>query len=97
MIPHIETTIIYNYFVENWENAIVPTKNILRTISDDASDFFKKPKKNMLKFLFTFTQLRMNSFTVKEIQLPLSLFGHFSALFSLSEQLVFYTSVCIMT
>ena len=33
----------------------------------------------------------------KEIQLPLSLFGHFSALFSLSEQLVFYTSVCIMT
>ena len=26
MIPHIETTIIYNYFVENWENAIVPTK-----------------------------------------------------------------------
>ncbi|MBJ8054005.1 ABC transporter permease [Bacillus cereus] len=44
MIPHIETTIVYNYFVENWENAIVPTKNILRTISDDASDFFEKHK-----------------------------------------------------
>lgn len=44
MIPHIETTIIYNYFVENWENAIVPTKNILRTISDDANDFFEKTK-----------------------------------------------------
>ena len=26
MIPHIETTIVYNYFVENWENAIAPTK-----------------------------------------------------------------------
>lgn len=45
MIPHIETTIIYNYFVENWENAIVPTKNILRTISDDASDFFKNQRR----------------------------------------------------
>ncbi|HHT7238978.1 TPA: FtsX-like permease family protein [Bacillus cereus] len=44
MIPHIETTIVYNYFVENWENAIVPTKNILRTISNDASDFFEKHK-----------------------------------------------------
>ena len=45
MIPHIETTIIYNYFVENWENAIVPTKNILRTISDDASDFFENQRR----------------------------------------------------
>ena len=26
MIPHIETITVYNYFVENWENAIVPTK-----------------------------------------------------------------------
>ena len=30
MIPHIETIIVYNYFVDNWENAIVPTKNILK-------------------------------------------------------------------
>ncbi|MGD6890471.1 FtsX-like permease family protein [Bacillus mobilis] len=44
MIPHIETTIIYNYFVENWENAIVPTKNILRTIGNDANDFYEKNK-----------------------------------------------------
>ena len=26
MVPHIETITVYNYFVENWENAIVPTK-----------------------------------------------------------------------
>ncbi|MEB4819423.1 ABC transporter permease [Bacillus thuringiensis] len=42
MIPHIETTLIYNYFVENWENAIVPTKNMLRVISGDAREFYKK-------------------------------------------------------
>ncbi|AFQ18328.1 ABC transporter permease [Bacillus thuringiensis] len=42
MIPHIETTVIYNYFVENWENAIVPTKNMLRVISGDAREFYKK-------------------------------------------------------
>ncbi|MBE7099259.1 FtsX-like permease family protein [Bacillus cereus] len=42
MIPHIETTVIYNYFVENWENAIVPTKNMLRVISDDARAFYEK-------------------------------------------------------
>ncbi len=42
MIPHIETTVIYNYFVENWENAIVPTKNMLRVISSDARAFYEK-------------------------------------------------------
>ncbi|EEL79879.1 ABC transporter, permease [Bacillus cereus AH1271] len=42
MIPHIETTVIYNYFVENWENAIVPTKNMLRVISGDARKFYEK-------------------------------------------------------
>ncbi|AFQ28733.1 ABC transporter permease [Bacillus thuringiensis] len=42
MIPHIETTVIYNYFVENWENAIVPTRNMLRVISGDAREFYKK-------------------------------------------------------
>ncbi|TNP22948.1 FtsX-like permease family protein [Bacillus sp. CD3-5] len=52
MIPHIETTIIYNYFVENWENAIVPTKNILRTISDDANDFFEKNKEEHAQIPF---------------------------------------------
>lgn len=42
MIPRIETTVIYNYFVENWENAIVPTKNMLRVISGDARKFYEK-------------------------------------------------------
>ncbi|WP_341518900.1 ABC transporter permease [Bacillus paramobilis] len=42
MIPHIETTVIYNYFVENWENAIVPTKNMLGVISSDAHAFYEK-------------------------------------------------------
>ncbi|MFY0217925.1 FtsX-like permease family protein [Bacillus cereus] len=42
MIPHIETTVIYNYFVENWENAIVPTQNMLRVISGDAREFYEK-------------------------------------------------------
>ncbi|MFJ8455193.1 ABC transporter permease [Bacillus paramycoides] len=44
MIPHIETITVYNYFVENWENAIVPTKNMLRAIGDDAHDFYEKRK-----------------------------------------------------
>lgn len=26
LIPHIETITLYNYFVENWENSITPTK-----------------------------------------------------------------------
>ncbi|HDR4420622.1 TPA: ABC transporter permease [Bacillus cereus] len=42
MIPHIETITIYNYFVENWESAIVPTKNMLRVISNDAREFYEK-------------------------------------------------------
>ncbi|WP_283747012.1 FtsX-like permease family protein [Bacillus cereus] len=44
MIPHIETTTIYNYFVENWENAMVPTQNMLRIIGDDANAFYEKHK-----------------------------------------------------
>ncbi|MGN4447674.1 FtsX-like permease family protein [Bacillus cereus group sp. MYBK79-1] len=45
MIPHIETTIVYNYFVENWENTIVPTKNMLKHIWNDA-DSFREAHKN---------------------------------------------------
>ncbi|MDM5195885.1 ABC transporter permease [Bacillus hominis] len=45
MIPHIETTIVYNYFVENWESAIVPTKNILKHIWND-TDSFREAYKN---------------------------------------------------
>ncbi|EEK76543.1 hypothetical protein bcere0009_46060 [Bacillus cereus R309803] len=44
MIPHIETITIYNYSVENWENTIIPTKNMSRTISDDARNFQEKHK-----------------------------------------------------
>ncbi|MGE6399648.1 FtsX-like permease family protein [Bacillus cereus] len=44
MIPHIETTIVYNYFVENWENAIVPTKNMLKHIRNDTDSFYKAYK-----------------------------------------------------
>ncbi|WP_237981490.1 FtsX-like permease family protein [Bacillus thuringiensis] len=43
-IPHIETITLYNYFVENWENSITPTKNISRTISEDVRDFYEKHK-----------------------------------------------------
>ncbi|MED1507216.1 ABC transporter permease [Bacillus proteolyticus] len=44
MIPHIETTIVYNYFVENWEDAIVPTKNISKHIGNDAHSFYEANK-----------------------------------------------------
>ncbi|OQR53925.1 FtsX-like permease family protein [Bacillus sp. CDB3] len=44
MIPHIETTIVYNYFVENWENAITPTKNILKHIKNDTDSFYEAHK-----------------------------------------------------
>ncbi|PGA96572.1 FtsX-like permease family protein [Bacillus toyonensis] len=44
MIPHIETTIVYNYFVENWENAITPTKNILKHIRNDTDSFYEAHK-----------------------------------------------------
>lgn len=58
MIPHIETTVIYNYFVENWENAIVPTKNMLRVISGDARKFYEKHTEENAKvpfFIYTAT------------------------------------------
>lgn len=97
MIPHIETTVIYNYFVENWENAIVPTRNMLRVISGDAREFYKKHTEENAQVPFFIHTLRMNSFTVKEMQLLNSLFGHFLVLSSLSVRLVSYISVCIMT
>ncbi|WP_242248579.1 FtsX-like permease family protein [Bacillus cereus group sp. BfR-BA-01523] len=52
MIPHIETTVIYNYFVENWENAMVPTKNMLRAIGDDAREFYEKHKEEKVQVPF---------------------------------------------
>ncbi|HFK1709612.1 TPA: FtsX-like permease family protein [Bacillus mycoides] len=52
MIPHIETTVIYNYFVENWENAMVPTKNMLRAIGDDAREFYEKHKEKKAQVPF---------------------------------------------
>ncbi|WP_395760944.1 FtsX-like permease family protein [Bacillus sp. 3G2] len=44
MIPHIETTIVYNYFVENWENTVVPTKNMLKHIQKDTDIFYEAYK-----------------------------------------------------
>ncbi|HFJ9441439.1 MULTISPECIES: FtsX-like permease family protein [Bacillus] len=44
MVPHIDTITVYNYFVENWENAIVPTKNILKSISNDTEKFYEAHK-----------------------------------------------------
>ena len=44
MIPHIETITIYNYFVENWENAIIPTKNILNILDQDANNLYEAHK-----------------------------------------------------
>ncbi|GAB6617353.1 MULTISPECIES: FtsX-like permease family protein [Bacillus] len=44
MVPHIETITIYNYFVENWENAIIPTKNILNILDQDANNLYEAHK-----------------------------------------------------
>lgn len=44
MIPHIETITVYNYFVENWENAIVPTKNILKSLNHDTNNLYEAHK-----------------------------------------------------
>ncbi|MES5952216.1 ABC transporter permease [Bacillus fungorum] len=44
MVPHIETITVYNYFVENWENAIVPTKNILKSLDHDEETLYEAHK-----------------------------------------------------
>lgn len=44
MVPHIETITVYNYFVENWENAIVPTKNMLKSINSDTEKYYEAHK-----------------------------------------------------
>lgn len=44
MVPHIETITVYNYFVENWENAIVPTKNILKSLNHDEETLYEAHK-----------------------------------------------------
>ncbi|MBE7147047.1 ABC transporter permease [Bacillus mycoides] len=51
MIPHIETITVYNYFMEDWENAIVPTKNILKSLDHDAENLYEahKDEKDFLK------------------------------------------------
>ncbi|MDM5156989.1 FtsX-like permease family protein [Bacillus sp. DX1.1] len=41
MIPHIETVTIYNYVVEDWENTLLPTKNILKVINQDSNNISK--------------------------------------------------------
>ncbi|MBC6971289.1 ABC transporter permease [Bacillus sp. Xin] len=44
MIPHIETITIYNYLVENWEDTLVPTKNMVNSIDKDRNDLLEKTK-----------------------------------------------------
>lgn len=65
MIPHIETITIYNYFVENWENAIIPTKNILNILDQDANNLYEahKDEKNFFKpfYIHTATDELINS------------------------------------
>ena len=53
LIPHIETITLYNYFVENWENSITPTKNISHTISEDVRDFYEKHKEEDARVPFS--------------------------------------------
>ncbi|KXY00388.1 FtsX-like permease family protein [Bacillus paranthracis] len=53
MVPHIETITIYNYSVENWENTIIPTKKMSRTISDDTHNFQEKHKVEPIRVPFS--------------------------------------------
>ncbi|PHE34678.1 ABC transporter permease [Bacillus pseudomycoides] len=41
MIPHIETMTIYNYIVKNWEQALLPTTNILKVTNEDRDNIIK--------------------------------------------------------
>ncbi|MDZ5605725.1 FtsX-like permease family protein [Bacillus pseudomycoides] len=41
MVPHIETVTVYNYIVENWEDALLPTTNALKVIYEDSSNILK--------------------------------------------------------
>ncbi|PFA20738.1 ABC transporter permease [Bacillus cereus] len=40
-VPHIETMTIYNYLVENWEDTLIPTKNINDQIAKDRDNLIK--------------------------------------------------------
>ncbi|WP_026593868.1 FtsX-like permease family protein [Bacillus sp. UNC437CL72CviS29] len=46
MIPHIETMTIYNYIVENWEQALLPTTNILKVTNEDRDNISKSKEQN---------------------------------------------------
>ncbi|MCI0763651.1 ABC transporter permease [Bacillus sp. TL12] len=41
ILPHIETMTVYNYLVENWEDTLIPTKNIINSIDKDRNALFK--------------------------------------------------------
>ncbi|EJR49867.1 hypothetical protein IIM_03741 [Bacillus cereus VD107] len=55
MIPHIETITIYNFFVEDWENSIIPTRNILQSIRNDTENFHEAHKDDKHAPLVPFT------------------------------------------
>ncbi|NYS75206.1 FtsX-like permease family protein [Bacillus sp. BH32] len=48
MIPHLKTATIYNYFVDNWESSLIPTKSMLKVINQDSERFvqFKEENQN---------------------------------------------------
>ncbi|PDY46499.1 FtsX-like permease family protein [Bacillus pseudomycoides] len=46
MIPHIETMTIYNYIVENWEQTLLPTTNILKVTNEAGDNISKSEEQN---------------------------------------------------
>ena len=70
---------------------------MLRVISGDAREFYEKHTEENAQVPFFIHTATDELIYGKGNAVAQFLFGHFSALFSLSVRLVFYTSVCIMT
>ncbi|PEI96761.1 ABC transporter permease [Bacillus pseudomycoides] len=52
-VPHIETMTIYNYLVENWEDTLIPSKNINASIAKDRDNFIKSRNSDTIPFGLT--------------------------------------------
>ncbi|PEE39120.1 FtsX-like permease family protein [Bacillus pseudomycoides] len=52
-VPHIETMTIYNYLVENWEDTLIPSKNINSSIAKDRDNFIKSRNSDTIPFGLT--------------------------------------------
>lgn len=46
MIPHLETATIYNYFVDDWESSLIPTKSMLKIINQDSERLVQSKEEN---------------------------------------------------